>query len=48
MLFLITGRHSEVPTVLQGKDGTYLSNPPILKTRQPLVDALMQLGYTIN
>ncbi|MDO8970775.1 MAG: hypothetical protein Q7U74_08815 [Saprospiraceae bacterium] len=48
MLFLITGRHSQVPTVLQGRDGIYLVNPPVLKTKQPLLDALKQLGYKID
>ncbi len=44
MLFLITGRHSDQPIVFLGKDGVYMSNGPILKTVQPIRDALATLG----
>jgi len=45
MLFLITGRHSDQPIVFLGKAGAYLSNGPVLKTVQPIRDALKTLGF---
>jgi hypothetical protein len=45
MLFPITGRHADQPIVFLGKDGSYLSNGPILSTVQPIRDALTALGY---
>ncbi len=44
MLFLITGRHADQPIVFLGKDGSYMSNGPMLKTVQPIRDALTGLG----
>ena len=45
MLFLITGRHSDLPIVFMGLSGSYYSNGPILKTTEPLRAALAKLGY---
>lgn len=45
MLFPITGRHSDQPVVFLGKDGTYLANGPVLRTTQPIRDALAALGF---
>jgi hypothetical protein len=45
MLFPITGRHSDLSIVVLGQGGKYLANPPVLKTIQPIRDALDQLGY---
>jgi hypothetical protein len=45
MLFPITGRHSDQPIVFLGKDGTYMSGAPVLKTVQPIRDVLTALGY---
>jgi len=45
MLFPITGRHSELSLVVLGQGGKYLASPPVLKTLQPLRDALHELGY---
>lgn len=45
MLFPITGRHSELSLVVLGKGDKYLASPPVLKTMQPLRDALHELGY---
>lgn len=45
MLFPITGRHSDQPIVFLGKDGQYMANGPILKTVQPIRDALTALGF---
>jgi hypothetical protein len=45
MLFLITGRHSDQPIVFLGKNGTYMANGPVLKTVQPIRDALTVLGF---
>ena len=44
MLFPITGRHSEVPTVFFGSGGIYLSNSPVLNTIEPIRAALNTLG----
>ena len=44
MLFPITGRHSDLPVVFLGQDGRYLSNGPVLRTVQPLRDALNAMG----
>jgi hypothetical protein len=46
MLFPITGRHSDLSLVVLGQGEKYLSSPPVLKTIEPLRDALRQLGYT--
>lgn len=48
MLFLVKGRHAEMPLVLLGGNGKYLSGAPVLKTREPLLQALQKLGYVIN
>lgn len=45
MLFPITGRHSELSLVVLGKNGQYLSSPPVLNTVEPLRNALRELGY---
>jgi hypothetical protein len=45
MLFPITGRHSELSLVVLGKNGKYLASPPVLKTIEPLREALRELGY---
>jgi hypothetical protein len=45
MLFPITGRHSELTIVLLGQNGQYLSSPPVLKTIEPIREALKTLGY---
>lgn len=45
MLFPITGRHSEQPLVLLGRDGRYLSNAPLLHTVEPIRRVLQDLGY---
>jgi hypothetical protein len=45
MLFLITGRHSDLNVVFLGKDGYYLASPPVLNTTQPIRDALAKMGY---
>jgi hypothetical protein len=45
MLFPITGRHSEQPLVLLGEDGSYRAGAPVLKTAEPIHEALQSLGY---
>jgi hypothetical protein len=45
MLFPITGRHADQPVVFLGKNGTYMANGPVLKTMQPIRDALAALGF---
>ena len=45
MLFPITGRHSELTIALLGQNGQYLSGPPVLKTMEPIREALKTLGY---
>lgn len=47
MLFLLTGRHSDVPIVFMGVSKRYMSNGPVLKTRAPLLYALQELGYDL-
>ena len=44
MLFPITGRHSEVPTVFFGSGGVFISNSPVLNTVEPIRAALISLG----
>lgn len=46
MLFLVTGRHSELNLVLLGDDGKYKTNPPVLNTIEPVRKVLIQLGFT--
>ncbi len=46
MLFLITGRHSEMNLVLLGVDNNYRTNPPVLNTIEPVRKVLIQLGFT--
>ncbi len=48
MLFPITGRHSELTVVYLGDSGGYRVNPPVLKTVQPVRDALVQLGISLD
>lgn len=45
MLFPITGRHSDLSLVVLGKNGQYLSSPPVLNTIEPLRETLRELGY---
>jgi hypothetical protein len=45
MLFLITGRHSELPLVFLGTNGHYRGNAPRLHTIEPIRHALKSLGY---
>ena len=45
MLFPITGRHSDLNVAFMGADGTYFAGAPILKTTQPIRDALKALGF---
>jgi hypothetical protein len=45
MLLPITGRHAELSVVLLGTEGRYRSNPPVLKTMEPIRRALESLGY---
>jgi hypothetical protein len=45
MLFPITGRHSELTIALLGQNGHYLSSPPVLRTIEPIREALKTLGY---
>lgn len=44
MLFPMTGRHSEVPTVFFGSGGVFISNSPVLNTVEPIRSALNSLG----
>jgi hypothetical protein len=48
MLFLITGRHSELSPAFLGDQKGYWVNPPALKNLQPLREALKKLGYTVD
>ena len=48
MLFPITGRHSEDAVVFLATTGNYMSVAPVLKTKQPLLDALGKLGYPLQ
>ena len=45
LLFPITGRHSDLSLVVLGKNGQYLSSPPVLNTVEPLRQTLHELGY---
>jgi hypothetical protein len=45
MLFPITGRHSDFTIVFLSAGDAYWVNAPLLKTTQPLLDALKALGY---
>ncbi len=45
MLFPITGRHSDYTIVFLSAGDAYWVNAPLLKTTQPLLDALKALGY---
>lgn len=46
LLFPITGRHSDRPIVfLAYHQSAYVSTPPILNTKEPLIQALQKLGY---
>lgn len=48
MLFLLTGRHTENPIVFLGVDGKYFTNGPVLRTNQPVRDALEALEYDLT
>ena len=45
MLFPITGSHSEMSVVLLGDEGHYRAGAPVLKTREPILEALKSLGF---
>ena len=45
MLFLITGRYSELKVVMLGDEGDYRSGAPQLKSWEPVREALKSLGY---
>ena len=45
MLFPITGRHSEMSVVLLGDTGQYRVGAPVLKSAEPIREALKTLGY---
>ena len=45
MLFPITGRHSEMSVVLLGDEGHYRVGAPVLKTTEPIREALKSLGF---
>jgi hypothetical protein len=45
MLFLITGRHSDLPLVFMGNDGRYRGNTAELRTITPIREAVASLGY---
>jgi hypothetical protein len=45
MLFLITGRHSEMSVVFLGVNGKYMSSAPVLNTTAPILEALKSLGF---
>ena len=45
MLFPITGRHSEMSAVLLGDGGHYRPGAPVLKTTEPIREALKSLGF---
>jgi hypothetical protein len=47
MLFLITGRHSEIPIVFLGTKSTYFSNAPYLNSIDPLRSVLAEMGYSV-
>lgn len=48
MLFLMTGRHSEMPVVFMGDHSIYLSSGPVLNTNEPLRSVLKALGYSLE
>lgn len=45
MLFPITGRHADQPVVFLGRNGQYMANGPVLRTVEPLRNALQALGF---
>lgn len=45
MLFPITGRHSDRPIVFLAENGEYRVNAPVLRTKQPILEVLRELGY---
>jgi hypothetical protein len=45
MMFPISDRHPELALVVLGKNDQYLSSPPVLRTDEPLREALRALGY---
>jgi hypothetical protein len=45
MLFLITGRHSEMSVVFLGDEGRYRSGAPVLETMEPIREAVQSLGF---
>jgi hypothetical protein len=45
MLFPITDRHPELALVILGQQDHYLSSPPVLRTVEPLREAMRGLGY---
>jgi hypothetical protein len=45
LLFPVSGEHAELSLVLLGRGDSYLSSPPVLRTVEPLREALRALGY---
>ena len=45
LLFLITGRYSEMSVVFLGQGGKYRSGAPVLETVEPVREAVKSLGY---
>jgi len=45
MLFLITGPYAEMSVVLLGEQGKYRAGAPVLKTMEPVREALKSLGF---
>ena len=45
MLIPITGRHSDWPVVFFYWGGKYQSDAPVLKTKEPILQVLGELGY---
>lgn len=45
MLFPITGPHAEPPIVLLGEKGKYRAGAPVLKSSEPILSALRNLGF---
>ena len=45
LLFLITGRYSEMSVVFLGQGGEYRSGAPVLETVEPVREAVKSLGY---
>jgi len=46
MLFLITGPYADMSVVLLGDQGQYRAGAPVLKTLDPIREALKSLGFS--